>query len=139
MIVAIYAACLYRGNISWLNSLVAISAVAWLFFRRKLNYFILCRSLTKKKIQEYISTIKFSKHKIWAEINNSVSEIFWSKISYIYKNKDGYILPLPGISNGGRFVWLPLRSFNSQAEENTFLDIVKDHKLKIKNINSKPA
>ena len=132
MTIGIYLITVYHGNISWLNSSITIGAIAWLFFRRKLNYFILHKSLTRKKVHEYVNNIEIYKHKIFTKINNSVTELGWSKISFVYQSKNGYMIPLPGISNSGKFIWLPLRSFTNTHEENTFLDIVKNYKLKIK-------
>lgn len=117
------------ADISAMDNLALLFAFTWLLFRRKLNIFILKRSFKKKNISDLTVRVTCDNNRIsWYTTNNQRQHLPWNKISKIYKNKQGYIIPR--IVNGplnSTFIWIPKNGFKSEQDENNFLSILKTY------------
>jgi len=110
-------------------------ALTWLFAYKRINRWIIKGSLKKAKFNNAINVFKIDHKSIFCKLpSKQPVDIEWKRLKYVYKNKDGYIIPITGITNGGKFIWLPHRGFNTQALESEFLEIANKFRLKIKNI-----
>lgn len=112
-------------------------AVMWLFYYKSMNRWIIKRNLKRVKFGEAPHIFKIDNRSIFCKLpSRNPVDIEWKKFKYVLKNNDGYILPLTGITNGGKFVWLPYRAFTSPEIESEFLALVAKFKLKTKTIIS---
>ena len=121
-------------NLTVYDLLVVVFAFVWLFWQRSFNAMVLRRVLTRKKINLLQSKYNITAHKLWWQNRNNKQPMqqTWKQVKYIYQNKDGYIIPSPGIANSGKFVWLPKRGFVDSAAEQRFLELMQAFKIKIK-------
>jgi len=65
--------------------------------------------------------------------DHSSIKLPWNKVRFIAKNNRGYILPLTGLTNAGKFIWLPLKKLEEDNQEEGFLTLVQKFNIKIKN------
>ena len=93
----------------------------WIFFYKKFNRFIIKMNLKQRKFFTIDYKIKIDEQSILAEQGSNIKHIEWKKLSYILKNHNGYIIPLTGMSNVGKFLWLPINSLQEQKCEDAFL------------------
>ena len=120
------------------DCVIAVLAIIWLFSFRRINKWLIKKRLSTKHFKSATNTLKIDHKSILSKFQFSEPQhIEWKKLRYILQNKDGYIIPLTGVRNAGRFMWLPHRSFNDTAKEQDFLDLVNKFKLKIKKISGK--
>lgn len=131
MIVTFVFKCLYH-NASFVDLAITLFALAWLFYRKKINRFLLKRSYKAQKLDQVSRQYQISKTKIWWKENNHVpQELRWQQVPYILEHTMGYLIPLTGMQNSGRFLWFPLRGFE-QLEE--FQRIIKEKEIKLKKL-----
>lgn len=109
-------------------------ALGWIFFYKKINRLVIKLNFKHRKFTTIDYKIKIDEQSILAQQGQNIQYIEWHKIRYILKNRHGYIIPLTGISNAGKFLWLPISSLQQESGEDTFLSIVNKFKLQIKKI-----
>jgi hypothetical protein len=115
------------------DMLVLLFALTWLFGYRVLNGFILKKILGRQNITKAINKFHINKYKLWWQATNKQPmQQEWKYVTYIYQNPNGYIVPLIGAANAGKFIWLPKRGFAEPAAENKFLELIKQLKIIIK-------
>ena len=107
--------------------------IIWLFGHRNICSYILKKGLKRKNIEQISIKFNITKYKLWWQQSNLPStQQTWQKIKFIYKNKNGYIIPLTGLCHAGQFIWLPFRGFKNNSGQ--FEDLLLDLNLPIKNI-----
>ena len=135
---AAFAVKLYVKGAQTQDYISAVIAFFWLVYFRKINFWMIKHRLQSKKFNSPKNIVKIDHKSILCQLQaNQPMHIEWKKLKYILRNKDGYIIPLTGISNAGKFMWLPYRCFANNNIEEEFLNIVSKCKLKIKNIAQK--
>jgi len=132
-----FAITLYHHSAKPQDFAAVFFALIWLFYYKSINRWLIKRNLKRVKFSEAPNVFKIDHKSIFCKLpaKNPV-DLEWKKFKYVLKNSDGYILPITGISNGGKFIWLPFRAFSSPELEAEFLGLVAKFKLKIKTIVS---
>lgn len=118
-----FAFTLYHGVTKPQDYVAVAFAIAWLFYYKNINRYIVKLALKKTKFDGKIQSLSID--------SNAINGLPWKRLRYINKNQDGYIIPIPGIANSGKFIWIPYRAFDDQFSEREFLDLVAKHHLKI--------
>lgn len=104
----------------------------WLMFYKQINRWVIKSTLKRRKFDDLKCVLRMDDKSVFYRIQQYTPQhIEWKKLRYVLKNNEGYIIPLTGITNAGKFLWLPLRSLNGEQEK-TFLDFVQKFKLKVK-------
>ncbi len=117
------------------DTFFVLCALIWLFFRRKINECFLRYALKKAGIAKNDITYHASKLKISCNQHlHKTKQLSWHSVKKIYQHKLGYVIPLSGITRGGKFFWLPCRGFASKEDEQDFLQLLAKQKLKIKKL-----
>lgn len=112
-----------------------VFAIAWLLYYKSINRWVIKKSLANRKFYNMGYKFKIDEKSIFCRLHSdNIINIEWKKIKHILKNKDGYIIPLTGMGNAGRFLWLPTRGFTDNSIEQDFINLTSKFKLKIKNI-----
>jgi hypothetical protein len=94
------------------DAISVVTALLWLFYYKQINRWIIKSSLKNRKFTDNNCKIKIDDQSIMCQIQgNRPQHIEWKKLKYALKNQGGYIIPLTGITNAGKFLWLPLRGF----------------------------
>ncbi|HSX20651.1 MAG TPA: hypothetical protein VLG38_05990 [Gammaproteobacteria bacterium] len=110
-------------------------ALLWLMYYKKINRWVIQRSLKLRQTADLKCMYKIDEKSILYRIHNSAPHhIEWKKLKYVLKNKSGYIIPLTGVSNAGKFLWLPQRSLSNNDAESKLLSLITKFKLKIKEL-----
>ncbi|MBT4963068.1 MAG: hypothetical protein HOI53_00025 [Francisellaceae bacterium] len=125
-----------NGNISYNSIFFVIFAYVWLFHRKKVQQFFV-RQRYRKAISrnpEQPWSFHVTKYKIKGQVMANDINIKWTSIRKIYylKNLHGYMIPLTGLKNSGRFIWLPNSGFNQENDLLQFKQFLIDNKIKIK-------
>lgn len=122
------------GSLTIHDTLVVVFAMLWLFGQRSINSSLLKRKLKLQKINDVQNRFQLSQHKLCWQASNNSQQIQqpWRQVKYIYQNKDGYIIPSPGMANTGKFVWLPKRGFATEKSEQDFLQLMQNLKIVLK-------
>lgn len=111
----------------------ALFAVIWLFYYKAINRWVIGNTLKHRKFDLSAQKYTIDQKSIACMLQSkNPFNIEWKKIKYILQNKDGYIIPLTGFSNAGKFLWFPKRGFQNPNMEQEFIDIVQQLKLRIK-------
>jgi hypothetical protein len=132
-----FAITIYQHNTRPEDIAAFITACVWLFFYKSINRKIIKLTLRGRKFSDMHRNIKFDEKSIFCRGAMLLPiDIEWKKLRYVLKNKDGYIIPLTGIMNAGKFFWLPTRAFNDPQQEQTFLELLQKFKLKIKEVQT---
>lgn len=114
----------------------AATAVLWLIFNRQVHEYIIRQSMKGRRFASSNVEYKFDHKQIaYPTANGRSDSIDWSKLSLVFKNKDGFIIPLTGLRNAGQFIWLPHRALNSETQAK-LLDIIQQAKLKVRNLGT---
>lgn len=130
-----YAITLYTNTARKEDAVAVIFALLWIVFYKRFNRWVINRTLKLRKFNDVTCAMKIDDKSIFYKLhNNQPLHIEWKKLRFVLKNNDGYIIPLTGVINAGRFLWLPKRSLNSPQAEIQFLDLCQKFKLKLKNI-----
>lgn len=128
-----FCIALYHNAIRPQDIATVIIAAIWIRYYKPINRWIIKGALKRRKFDEMKCLLKMDEKSILYRIQNfAPHHIEWKKLKFILKNKNGYIVPLTGLTNAGRFMWLPLHCFANPSDEQFFLDLVSKHKLKIK-------
>jgi hypothetical protein len=133
MLCAAFAIALYKKQIQTKDIMTLISAIGWLLFYKRINRGIIKSGLKHRKFASASYSYKIDEKSIYCQINSCVNQhIEWKKIRYILRNNNGYIIPMTGIANAGKFIWLPFSSLKQDDAEQQFLNLAQKFKLKIK-------
>lgn len=112
-----------------------ITAIIWLFYYKTINRWVIKSTLKARKFNDVTYQLKIDDQSILCRFKgDNLQYIEWKKLKYILNTKDGYIIPLTGMFNAGKFLWLPLRAFSTPAMQQEFLDLVSKFKLKTKTL-----
>ncbi len=115
------------------DTVAAFTALMWLVNYKRFNRWLIQYSLNIRNLANTNCRCKIDKQSIFFQSENKTPvNIEWKKLRFILRTKTGYIIPVTGISNGGKFLWLPLRSLQNTEDE--FLKIINNLKMKIKKI-----
>ena len=130
-----FAFAAYNKSARTQDLAVVIMAIGWLLFYKPINRYLIKSSLKAASVNDTTNTCKIDDKSIYCNLANRYPlNIEWKRLKYLLKNKDGYIVPLTGLGNGGKFIWLPYRAFKPQGLEQEFLSLAGQFKLKIKKI-----
>ncbi len=130
-----YAISLYTHTARKEDATAVIFALLWIIFYKRFNRWIINHTIKLRKFSEVKCAFKIDDKSIYYQLHtNQPLHVEWKKLKYVFKNGDGYIIPLTGVINAGRFLWLPKRSFKAAPEELTFLDLCQKFKLELKSI-----
>lgn len=115
------------------DMLVLLFAITWLFAYRRLNTILLQKILTKRNSLTSTKQYQLTSTKI-SEIckQQTINHHPWKSIKFIYQNNDGYLIPITGSANAGKFIWLPNRGFSSTQAKTNFLTLLQHHNIRIK-------
>jgi hypothetical protein len=123
----------WQAPISLRDILSCLLAIGWVMFYKHIHKYIIAfklrRSPTNLQLNLEISSQQIN---FFSTQNASPSKLFWQRIKLIYKTKEGYIVPLTGLSNAGKFLWLPLTSLAQQEQQLT--QIIAKHNITIRHI-----
>lgn len=112
-----------------------IATYVWLTHRRTIQR-LLMKYRFKKSINKHNKEwfFDFNKFKIKAVINNLKLDITWKSLRSVFyiKSLSGYMIPLTGMKNAGRFVWLPESGFEDETALQNFIKFLSDNKIKVK-------
>lgn len=137
IICIVFMISLYYKFIRPQDILAFITALVWLFYYKKINNWIIKNILKNRKFTDAKCLFKIDDKSILYKYNNAEPQhIEWKKLKYILQNKHGYIIPLTGITNAGKFLWLPMRSLDNLNAKQDFLNLVNKFDLRIKTINN---
>lgn len=133
----IFAFLWYKKAIRPQDYIALITATAWLFFYKKINRRIISKTIGLRKLGDIKCICKIDDRSILYKVHNFAPlYIEWKKLRFVLKNKDGYIIPLTGLTNAGRFIWLPQRVWQNHDMEQQFLNLVQKFKLKVRTVTS---
>lgn len=131
----VFVASLITSALRPQDYIAMICAILWLFFYKHINRAIIRMALNRRKFADMHCICKFDEKSILFSMRDFTPQhIEWKKIRFILKNKSGYIIPLTGLANAGRFMWLPLRSMQKPGDEQAFLGFIEQFKIKIRNL-----
>ena len=85
-----------------------IFASSWLLFGRKINLHLVA-FLYKKRKSTTTYTCTVTETNVTVKIGNTSIQQPWKQVKKILKNQFGFIVPIIGYNNGGKFIWLPFR------------------------------
>lgn len=113
--------------------LAFITALIWLFFYKNINSWIIRNTLKSRKFTDMKCFFKIDNKGILYKYNNAQPQhIEWKYLKYVLQNKQGYIIPLTGITNAGKFLWLPMRCLENHETQKDFMNFLDKSHLKIK-------
>jgi hypothetical protein len=132
-----FVIAVYNKSVRIQDVVSALFALIWISAFKEFNRWMINKRLKNKAFGNAKNEFKIDHKSIFCRFQASNPQnIEWKKLKYILQNKDGYIIPLTGMSNAGKFMWLPFRCFENKSIEQDFLELVKNFKLKIKKIKS---
>lgn len=129
---AAFAICLYSGSIRIQDMIAAFFALAWILFYKQFNHWLIKSALKLKNNSQQKCSCKIDDKSILFKTNNNISHIEWKKLKFVLKSAAGYIIPLTGLNNGGRFIWLPKRCIENHEQD--FLNLLSKYNLKLNQI-----
>jgi hypothetical protein len=103
-----------------LTDLIAVLfSLCWLLFYKTLHKKLILHSMRKHAKPDLELELQITNHQIHLLNNQNYSSIKlpWKKLRFVSQNKFGYIFPLTGLNNAGKFIWLPLNSLQSHQHE----------------------
>lgn len=131
----VFTVALYNKAARPQDYVMAATAAIWILYHKKINRWVVTSSLKRRKLGNIKCTMKIDEKSIFYRLQDyTPMHIEWKKLRFILKNKKGYIIPLTGLANAGRFMWLPLQGLKQHDAEQQFLDLVTRYKLKIKTV-----
>jgi len=136
---------LLSRSISVYDGMVGLFALSWLLYRRQVNAFFLKKRLNQQKINEGSLTIHVLKHKIaWRGNFMSQGEQRFKIMRFVYQiqnkktekgqTQNGFIIPLMGLAQSAKFIWLPTRAFKTEQDQTDFLSILEKNNITMKAI-----
>jgi hypothetical protein len=124
-----------EGRITNQSIVFLIATYLWLS-HRKFFQRILIKYRFNKSIKKHNKSWKFTfnKFKITANVNDTTWDMKWKSFRKIFylKKLSGYMIPLTGFTNSGRFIWLPESGFESEAALQEFQEFIAYNNLKIR-------
>lgn len=133
----VFTITLYNKSIRPQDIGAILFAVIWLLYYKQINRWIIRRSLKMRKFTDYKCLYKIDDKSILYQLHTFAPQhIQWKKLKYVLKNNEGYIIPITGIDNAGKFLWLPFRSLHNDSDQQQFLNFLEKFKLKLKEIKS---
>ncbi len=133
MLFLAFAMTAYNNALRPQDTISVIAAVIWLIYYKPINRWIISSILKRRKFPQLTYNVRIDDKSIfYKQDNNQANHIEWNKLKFVIKDQAGYIIPLTGLKNAGKFIWLPLRSL--QASEQEFLNLLQKFKLKIKQL-----
>ena len=114
--------------------LSAFFALTWILFYQPLHRRLVLYTLSKRAVKNLEFNIQITNQQIHLFNNQDHSSIKlpWKKISFIAQNPAGYIVPLNGLANAGKFIWLPKATLQQQNHEQEFLKLMENFNIKLK-------
>lgn len=90
----------------------------WMFMYKLISYGIILfvAKMSKNSVKEVSYELDASKLQLQNK-GKLLNKQSWKQLKKIYKNSSGYIVPFVGMTNGGKFAWLPKKSFAIDEEE----------------------
>lgn len=108
--------------------------LAWFFAYEHLSRWIIKRKLLVKQMTHLKCLLKMDSKSILYQIQGYTPQyIELKKIRYILRTARGYIIPLTGLQNAGKFMWVPNRSLPTNGQFTALLD---QFQVSIKTIKS---
>lgn len=106
--------------------------ILFIGFSRKITQIIVASNLpnSSNKACYTIDKVKLSQ----AQTNQNPVSQPWKNLKFIYKNKIGYIVPITGFNNGGKFIYLPKHGFKAKSDIDGFEELLMNCKIKVKKI-----
>jgi hypothetical protein len=133
MLFIAFAMTAYNNAIRPQDTLSVFAAIIWLRYYKSINRWIISTILKRRKFPQLTYNVRIDdKSILYKQDNNQPNHVEWKKLKFVLKDSAGYIIPLTGMSNAGKYIWLPLRSL--QASEQEFLNLLHKFKLKIKQL-----
>jgi hypothetical protein len=132
-----FALTLYQKQTRPQDFMAVLFAIGWILFYKPINRWIIKSTLKGRKFAEAAHSFKIDQKSIFCKLpSGQPQHIEWKKVKFILQNKDGYIVPLTGITNAGKFLWLPFRGFKESTMQEDFVTLVQQLKLKFKRLPS---
>ena len=125
---------MYVHGIQYNTLIFSVFSVCWLMFRKDAQKFVIKRKMSQAILQnsnpwEYDINSKCIKGKVLSyELSIKWKDV--RKILFLEK-LDGYLIPLTGLKNAGKFIWLPLSGFNNMHDIEEFSKLIPEKRLKI--------
>lgn len=132
LVIVGFALCFYADAVTAKNIISTSMAVIWLFFYKKINTAVVKKVIISRDLGKIPNNFKIDKNRILCKTQTTSSQIDWRNIKYVLSTYAGYIIPLTGIANAGRFLWLPKRAFTDNAQEQEFIKLLDKVKKPIK-------
>lgn len=110
-----------------------ITAIIWLLYYKSINRWIISSILKRRQFPQLTYNVRIDdKSILYKQDNNQPTHIEWKKLKFVLKDKTGYIIPLTGVMNAGKYIWLPFSSL--QTSEQELLRLLQQFKLKVKQL-----
>ncbi len=123
----------YNNALRLQDIISAIIAIVWLLYYKPINRWIISTALKSKKLPKFTFNVRIDDKSIfYKQDNNQPRNIEWKKLKFVLKDQNGYIIPLTGLTNSGKYIWIPLRSL--QASEQELLKLLNKFKIKVKHL-----
>jgi len=133
MLFIAFAMTAYNNAVRPQDIVSVIAAIIWLLYYKPINRWIIGSILKRRQFPELTYNVRIDDKSIfYKQDNNQPNHIEWKKLKFVLKDQFGYIIPLTGLTNAGKYIWLPLRSM--QASEQEFLNLLQKFKLKVKQL-----
>lgn len=132
MMIIGFALCVYADAVTPKNIITTLMAFVWLFFYKQINTIVVKKTISGRDLSRIPYSFKIDKNRIMCKTQSSSSQVDWRNIKYVLSTYAGYIIPLTGIGNAGRFLWLPKRAFSDNSQEQEFIKLLEKVKKPIK-------
>ncbi len=111
-----------------------IMALVWLIFYKRINHWLIKRNLRLRKFDVFKQSLSIDSRAITATTaNNFMHKVEWKSVKFVLKNAKGYIVPLTGFSNAGKFFWIPFSSLDASTNKE-LESVLEQAKIKVKSI-----
>ncbi len=132
MVIIGFSLCLYADAVTYKNVISTILAILWMLFYRKVLYAVINSVIRSRDVNKIPFDFNIDKKRIFCKNAKVSSQVEWKTIKFIIDTYTGYIIPLTGVNNAGRFLWLPKRAFSDNNQEQDFLKILSSLNKSIK-------
>jgi len=133
MLFIAFAMTAYNNALKPQDIVSVIAAIIWLLYYKPINRWIISSLLKRRQFPQLTYNVRIDdKSILYKQDNNQPKHIEWKKLKFVLKDKTGYIIPLTGFANAGKYIWLPLRSLETSEQE--LLGLLQKFKLKIKQL-----
>lgn len=128
----VFAIFLYTGNPQPKDYIFVAASIIWLFYYKRINRELIGMILKRRNLQGIPHNFNIDKQRIFCR--DQQTQIEWKRVKFVLKNAHGYIVPLTGFANAGKFLWLPKRGFANEQDEQGFVSILHSLSKKLKAI-----